>query len=329
METTPNARIRGAGSAVPDETLTNEDLERLVDTSDEWIVERTGIKERRIADNDTASSDLAFEASKEALQEADISPEELDLIVVGTVTPDRVFPSTACYLQKRLNAPNIGAFDVSAACSGFIYALSVGENFIASGKHDRILVVGVDVVSSIVDYTDRSSCILFGDAAGGVVLESTEKDRGVQYTSLYAEGDDEALVVPAGGSRNPASHDTVERNDHSIYMDGRAVYRFAVNALVNMVREAVEENSLSMDDISLVVPHQVNQRIIDAAGKRLDLSSDQLFSHIEKYGNSSAGSVPLALNDALSQGLIQDGDYVVLCAMGAGLSWATSLVRWG
>lgn len=328
--TVKKGRIIGTGSSVPDQRLTNEDLEQMVDTSNEWILERTGIHERRIVDSDTAASDLALEASREALDAAEVEPEELDLIIVGTITPDNVFPTASCHLQRKLGAGEVGAFDVSAACSGFLYALTTGDRFAASEQYDRILVVGVDVLSSIVDYTDRSSCILFGDAAGAVVMEPSEEERGVLYSNLYAKGDEkELLIVPAGGSRLPASQDTVEQNQHCIHMEGRRVYRFAVSKLVEMVREAVENGPASMDEISLVVPHQVNQRIIDAAGKRLDLDSDRLFSNIAEYGNTSAGSVPLALDEAVRTGQVNAGDYIILCAMGAGLSWGTTLLRWG
>ncbi len=329
MSKNNSASILGTGSSVPANTLTNHDLEKMVDTSDEWIRKRTGIRERRIATNGTATSDLAEEAAREALEEANVAPEDLGAIVVGTITPDNIFPSAACHLQRKLGATGAGAFDVSAACSGFIYAFTSGWSLVSSGFSDRVLVVGAEVLSTITDYQDRSMCILFGDGAGATVLGPGNGRRRVEYTNMYARGDEEELmVVPGGGSRMPASVESVRNRKHYMRMEGRKVFKFAVPTMAEMIEEAAEAGGIDVADIRLVVPHQVNQRILDSVCDRLDYPEDRMYSNLQRYGNTSGASIPLALDEALDENDLEEGDYVVLTAVGAGLTWGTILLRW-
>lgn len=329
MNESKSASILGTGSTAPEQRITNEDLEKMVETSDDWITRRTGIRERRVADRDTATSDLAEEASRQALEEAEVNPEDLDAIVVGTITPDNIFPSAACHLQKKLGATGAGAFDVSAACSGFIYSFTSAWSLVASGFGDRVLAVGAEVLSTITDYQDRTMCILFGDGAGATVLGPDSGRQSVKYTNMYADGDQEELmVVPAGGSRMPASDDTIDHRHHFMRMDGRKVFRFAVPKMAEMIQEAADAVDISVQDISLVVPHQVNQRILDSVCNRLDFPEDRMYSNLENYGNTSGASIPLALDEALEEGRVSEGDYIVMTSVGAGLTWGTTLIRW-
>ncbi len=323
------ASILGTGSSVPENRLKNEDLEQMVDTSDEWITSRTGIKERRIVSDGDATSDLALEASEQALERAEIDREEIDVIVVGTITPDNMFPSAGCHLQRKLGLEPIPSFDVSAACSGFIYALSTGWSFVTSGFADHVLVLGAEVLSSITDYEDRSMCVLFGDGAGATVLGPGNGRHEVLYTNMYASGDGEDLMVlPAGGSRLPTSMETVENRKHYMQMEGRKVFKFAVNTLCDMIREAADVEDLDVTDLSLVVPHQMNQRIMDKVCGNLGLPKNRMYSNIDRYGNTSGASIPLALDEAIQENEISEGEYLVLTSVGAGLTWGTTLIRW-
>ncbi|NOJ70839.1 beta-ketoacyl-ACP synthase III [Paenibacillus alvei] len=321
--------IIGTGKYVPERVLTNADLEKMVDTSDEWIVTRTGIKERRIAAEHEATSDLAFHAAEKALQAAGITAEELDLIVVTTVTPDMAFPSTACLVQKRLGATKAAAFDLSAACSGFIYGLANASNFIAMGTYKYALVIGAECLSRITDYTDRNTCILFGDGAGAAVLGPVPEGRGFQSFVLGADGNGgELLKIEAGGSRMPASIETVEGKRHFLYMNGREVFKFAVRIMGNAAEEALEKAGKKKEDISLMIPHQANTRIIHAALERLNLSEDKCIINLPYYANTSAASIPLALAEAAEQGRIQEGDTILLVGFGGGLTWGASVIVW-
>lgn len=321
--------IIGTGKYVPERVLTNADMEKMVDTSDEWIVTRTGIKERRIAAEHEATSDLAFHAAEKALQAAGITAEELDLIVVTTVTPDMAFPSTACLVQKRLGATKAAAFDLSAACSGFIYGLANASNFIAMGTYKYALVIGAECLSRITDYTDRNTCILFGDGAGAAVLGPVPEGRGFQSFVLGADGNGgELLKIEAGGSRMPASIETIEGKRHCIYMNGREVFKFAVRIMGNAAEEALEKAGKKKEDISLMIPHQANTRIIHAALERLNLSEDKCIINLPYYANTSAASIPLALAEAAEQGRIQEGDTILLVGFGGGLTWGASVIVW-
>jgi 3-oxoacyl-[acyl-carrier-protein] synthase-3 len=321
--------IVGTGSYVPERVLTNHDLEQIVDTSDEWIVSRTGIRERRIAPPDLPSSGLAAEAAARALEDAGIRASELDQIIVGTVTGDRIFPSTACIVQDRLGASNAFGFDVSAACAGFLYGLSVGCCAITSGAARTVLVVGVESLSKIVDWTDRNTCVLFGDAAGAVVLRSTGEPGGVLATKLHSDG---ALVhlleMPAGGSLRPPSHETVNQRLHTIHMSGNDVFKHAVRAMESVAMEALDLAGRSASELDLLVPHQANYRIIDATARRLGLPMEKVFVNLDRYGNTSSASIPLALDEARRAGRIRRGDLVEMVTFGGGFTWAASVVEW-
>ena len=321
--------ITGLGSYVPERVLTNLDLEKMVDTSDEWIVTRTGIRERRIAADDQAASDLALPATREAMAQAGITSEDLDLIVVATVSPDMPFPSTASLLQDRLGASHAAAFDLGAGCSGFIYALSVAAQPVASGAFRNVLVIGAEALSKITDWTDRSTCVLLGDGAGAVVLQPVEEGRGLLSFSLGSDGSGAPLLhMPAGGSRLPASEQTVRDRLHYIHMAGNEVFKFAVRILEEVALKVVGQSGLSIDQVNLIIPHQANARIVDAAAKRLNLPIERFFCNIDRYGNTSAASIPIALHEAVKAGRVQPGDLVLLVAFGAGLTWGAALLRW-
>jgi len=323
------AKIISTGSYTPERVLTNLDLEKMVDTSDEWITERTGIKERRIANEDQAASDLAYEASKKALKSAGLKAKEIDLIIVATVTGDMPLPSTACILQDRLDARRAAAFDINAACSGFIYSLSVADSFIRSGKFRRILVVGSEILSKFTDWEDRTTCVLFGDGAGAAILEATEEDRGIISTRIHSDGSLwDLLHTPGGGSRAPVSKDTIKKRMHYIRMRGNETFKVAVRTLESLVVETLEENSLKPSQLSLLIPHQANLRIIQATAKRLNLPMDRVLVNLDRYGNTSAASIPIALDEAVRTGRVRDGDYILLEAFGGGLTWASALIKW-
>jgi len=322
-----NVGIIGIGSYTPPKVVTNSDLEKMVDTSDEWIVTRTGIKERRIAESDVATSDLSFEAAKIALASANLSPKDIDLIIVATVTPDMLFPATACILQDKLGAECPG-FDLSAGCSGLIYALSVGAQFVANGTYNNVLVVGAEVLSKITDWQDRSTCVLFGDGASAIVLGPVERG-GFRSFVLGADGSGGKLLeLPAGGSRLPASYETVSQRLHYIKMNGREVFKFAVKIMGEAALEAIEKAGLTPSDIDLFIPHQANIRIIESAAERLKLSMDRVFINLDRYGNTSSASVGIALHEALLSGRIREGNRVVMVGFGAGLTWGACVLEW-
>jgi len=322
-----NVGIIGIGSYTPPKVVTNSDLEKMVDTSDEWIVTRTGIKERRIAESDVATSDLSFEAAKMALASANLSPKDIDLIIVATVTPDMLFPATACILQDKLGAECPG-FDLSAGCSGLIYALSVGAQFVANGTYNNVLVVGAEVLSKITDWQDRSTCVLFGDGASAIVLGPVERG-GFRSFVLGADGSGGKLLeLPAGGSRLPASYDTVSQRLHYIKMNGREVFKFAVKIMGEAALEAIEKAGLTPSDIDLFIPHQANVRIIESAAERLKLPMDRVFINLDRYGNTSSASVGIALHEALLSGRIREGNRVVMVGFGAGLTWGACVLEW-
>lgn len=322
-------KISGTGKAVPERVLTNFELEKMVETSDEWIRTRTGIKERRIADGETAASDLAYEASIKALESAKIKVGNIDIIIVATVTPDTLFPSTACHLQKLLGAHSAFAFDISAACSGFLYGLEVARSLIASERFETILLVGVEVLTKIADYQDRNTCVLFGDGAGAVVLHPGVGRMEILSTYLGSDGSlGHLLYLPAGGSRYPATHETVDRKLHFIRMEGNDVFKHAVRAMEDSAIKALKLAGLSEKDVDFLIPHQANIRIIDATAKRLGLSKDRVYVNIERYGNTSAASIPLALDEANRKGLLKKGMIVVLAAFGGGFTWGAAVIRW-
>ncbi len=321
--------ITGIGRYVPSRVMTNHELEQLVDTSDEWIVSRTGIRERRIAAPEQASSDLAFEAAQEALADAGVTPQQLDLIIVGTATPDMLFPATACILQDRLGARQAGAFDVSAACSSWVYAVAVAHGYIAAGLAKTILVVGAETLSKITNWKDRNTCVLFGDSAGAVVMQACEPGQGFLSFHLGADGSGGPLIaLPAGGSRIPASFESVERNQHYLQMNGREVYKFAVRCIPKAIEEAVQRANVAIEDVDWFIPHQANIRIIDAAAERLGQPREKFFINVDRYGNTSSASVPVALYEAVRGGRIKQGDLAVLVAFGGGLTWGSCAIRW-
>ncbi len=324
-----DVHIIGVGSCTPDRVLTNQDLEKIVDTSDEWITSRTGIKERRIADPDIPSSALATEAVRRAMKDAGIEGSEVDQIIVGTVTGDRPFPSTACLIQDRIGASSAFAFDISAACSGFLYALSLGRTQILAGVANTVVVAGVETLSKITDWTDRNTCVLFGDAAGAVVLRSTGQPGGILATKLHSDGSlVNLLEMPGGGSLHPSSHETVDKRMHYIRMSGNDVFKHAVRAMESVACEALEAAGMKPEELDLLVPHQANYRIIDATARRLGLPMDKVFVNLDRYGNTSSASIPLALDEAKRQGRIKPGDLVEMVTFGGGFTWGAAVVRW-
>ncbi|OMG00071.1 3-oxoacyl-ACP synthase [Paenibacillus sp. FSL R7-0333] len=321
--------IIGTGKYVPERILTNSDLEKIVETNDEWIVSRTGIRERHIAAPEQATSDLAYEAALKALKSAGMKAEELDLIIVATVTPDSAFPSTACILQDKLGAKNAAAFDLSAACSGFVYSLATATGFIQNGMYNNALVIGADTLSRITDYTDRNTCVLFGDGAGAVIVGEVPEGRGFQSFDLGAEGSGGSLLnLEAGGSRLPASQQTVEDKKHFIYMNGREVFKFAVRVMGSATERVLTKAGLSKENIDLFVPHQANIRIIQSAMQRLDLPPEKVVVNVDKYANTSAASIPLALVEAAEEGRMKAGDAVLMVGFGGGLTWGASVLIW-
>lgn len=323
------SRIAGTGSYLPLRVLSNKDLENMVDTSDEWIVERTGISERRIAAEDEAASDLAFFAAEKAVKNSGIKPSDIDFIIVATVTPDMLFPSTACLVQNRLGAKGAFAFDLSAACSGFIYALSVADQYIKSGMYSTGLVIGSDVFSKVTDWTDRNTCVLFGDGAGAVILKADSGPKGVISTHLYSDGTSwDMLYVPGGGSRIPPGEDMIKSRLQFVKMRGNETFKVAVNTMCNSINEALKSNGLTADDIKLFIPHQANLRIIQAIGKKLCVPMERFMINLDRYGNTSAASIPIALDEALNEGRISDGDNILLEAFGGGLTWGAVLIKW-
>lgn len=332
MTETVRAVIAGTGSYLPEKILSNQDFEKMVDTTDEWITTRTGIKTRHIVKDGELCSDMAAEASRRALENAGISAEELDLVMVATFTGDQPLPATACLVQHKIGAVHAGAFDVAAACSGFVYTLSCAWGMIRSGIYRKILVVGSEVLSAFADYQDRGSCILFGDGAGAVVLvagEGTEENRGIMTCQLGADGSlAEMMTIPAGGSAKPASAATLEAREHCIRIRGREVFKFAAGKMQELILSDLERCGLTYRDVTLVVPHQVNTRILDFAAQKCNLPPEKMFVNIDRVGNTSAASVPIALDEANRKGLLKPGDVVVLVAFGGGLTWASMVLRW-
>ncbi len=323
------ARVLSTGSYVPEKVLTNFDLEKMVDTSDEWITERTGIKERRIASPEQATSDLAYEASIRALKNAGLSPNDIDLIIVATVTPDMLVPAAACLLQMKLGAKNAVAFDINGACTGFVYALSVAEKFIRTGVSKRALVIGAETLSRFTDWTDRSICVLLADGAGAVILEGTKKNEGIQVVDIFSDGTMwDFIHMPAGGSKMPVDEKVLKERMNYIKMRGNETFKVAVKTLEEVVDTTLKKGGIKSSQLSLLVPHQANIRIIQAMAKRLDLSMDKVMVNIDRYGNTSAASIPIALDEANRMGKIKKGDYVMLAAFGAGLTWGAALIKW-
>ncbi|KUP23262.1 beta-ketoacyl-ACP synthase III [Paenibacillus sp. DMB5] len=321
--------IIGTGKYVPEQILTNSDLEKIVETNDEWIVSRTGIRERHIAAPHEATSDLAYEAALKALESAGMKAEDLELIIVATITPDTSFPSTACILQDKLGAKGAAAFDLSAACSGFVYSLATATNFIKTGMYNNALVIGADTLSRITDYTDRNTCVLFGDGAGAVILGEVPEGRGFQSFDLGAEGAGGSLLkLEAGGSRLPASAQTIEDKKHFIYMNGREVFKFAVRVMGTATERVLSKAGLGKENIDLFVPHQANIRIIQSAMQRLDLPEEKVVVNVDRYANTSAASIPLALVEAAEEGRMKEGDTVLMVGFGGGLTWGASVLIW-
>lgn len=322
-------KIIGTGSCLPEKVLTNESLSEMVDTSDEWIRTRTGIIERRITSESTSTSDLALTAAQRAIKEAGISNQEIEVIIVATTTPDMHFPSTACLIQKRLGMTDIPAFDLAAACSGFNYALSVADSWIACGTYKNILLVGADTLAKYVDWNDRGTCILFGDGAGAVVLDRSQNEHGILANFLGAEGDKaEFLTFRGGGSIGPIDRKLVDEKLYCIKMDGKEVFKFAVRVLEDSVIKVIDLAGLKITDIALLIPHQANIRIVDHVAKKLGLPKNKVYVNLQKYGNTSAASIPIALDEALKEGKIKKGDIVVLAGFGAGLTYGANVIKW-
>jgi 3-oxoacyl-[acyl-carrier-protein] synthase III len=329
--TVARARISSLAIFVPPRLLTNADLEKMVDTSDEWIQQRTGIKQRHIVDPGVATSDLATEAAKKAIERAGLKPSDIDFIVVGTTTPDMAFPSTACLVQHNIGATRAWGYDLSAACSGFTYALTTAANMVGTGGSKHALVIGADVMSSIIDYTDRATCVIFGDGAGAAVVEaSTDDGIGILDFENYVDGSGgQALKMPGGGSRHPASHETIDQRLHYVKQDGQTVFRFAVRNTEEACRRLLERNKVSADDIDLFVSHQANRRIIFAAAEKLGVPEKKVVINIEQYGNTTAATIPLALNTAVEDKRLKKGDLVLMVSVGAGFTVGAMLLRWG
>jgi 3-oxoacyl-[acyl-carrier-protein] synthase-3 len=321
--------ITGVGSYLPAEILTNADLEKLVDTSDEWITSRTGIKARRRAAKDEFTSDMAAHAARRAMKMAGITGEQIDLVIVATITPDMPFPATACLVQQKIGARRAAAFDLEAACSGFIYGLEVGQQFIMSRTYDTVLVIGAEKLSSIVDWSDRNTCVLFGDGAGAAILQSRENSHGLLTAVMGADGAKaDLLSMPGGGSRCPATVNSVAAKLHYLRMDGKETFKSAVQAMLSAAQEALRRCEIDITKIKCVIPHQANRRIIDAVGERLGATPEQIFVNLDKYGNTSAASVAIALDEVVSSGKIQRGDLVLLVVFGAGLTWGAAVIEW-
>jgi 3-oxoacyl-[acyl-carrier-protein] synthase III len=323
-------KISALGTYVPPRLLTNADLEKMVDTTNQWILERTGIRERHIVDKGVATSDLGVEAAKKALAQRGLAPTDLDAIVVGTVTPDMFFPSTACLVQHKLGAKGVWGFDVSAACSAFIYALQAGAQFVATGAHKKVMVIGADVMSSIIDYTDRATCIIFGDGAGAVILEPADDDALGMIDFLHeVDGSGGcSLYMPGGGSLNPSSHETVDQKMHYVHQDGQAVFKYAVRKMAEVCDRILQRNGLKGSDIDAFIPHQANKRIISATADRLELRPESVILNIDRYGNTTAATIPLAMETARQEGKLKKGSLVLLASVGAGFTVGATLLRW-
>ncbi|MGA8299347.1 MAG: beta-ketoacyl-ACP synthase III [Terriglobales bacterium] len=325
-------KISALGTYVPPRLLTNADLEKMVETTNDWIMSRVGIKERHIADKGVGTSDLAAEAARRALAQRGISADELDAIIVATVTPDMMFPATACLVQDKIGAKKVWGFDLQAGCSQFVYALQVGAQFVRTGAHKKVMVIGADVMSSIIDYTDRATCVLFGDGAGAVILEAvSEADGDIGLIDFMHEVDGSggvSLYMPGGGSLNPSSHETVDKKMHYVHQDGSAVFKFAVRKMSEACTDILQRNNLTGNDIDLMIPHQANLRIISATADRLKLPPEKVVINIERYGNTTGATIPLAMQTAIEDGRLKKGNLVLLAAVGAGFTVGTTLLRW-
>jgi 3-oxoacyl-[acyl-carrier-protein] synthase-3 len=326
---TLRSKITGTGSYVPKKVISNFDLEKKLNTSDEWITERTGIKERRIAAKNETNSDLCLKASKKALEAAGLKAKDLDMIIVATMSGDMPMPSTAAILQSKLGAKKIAACDINAACSGFLYGLSVADNFIKTGAAKKLLLIGVEVNSRFLDWEDRATCVLFGDGAGAVILEPTRAKRGILSTSLYSDGNMwDYICLPGGGSNHPASAKTIKEKKHYIKMRGNETFKVAVRTLEKLVIDTLKENNIKTSQLSMLIPHQANLRIISATAKRLNLPMDKVALNLDKYGNTSSASIPIALDEVVREKKIKKDDYILLEAFGGGLTWASALIKW-
>ena len=324
------AKITATARYLPKRTLSNFDLEKMVDTTDEWIRSRTGIENRHIVAEGEATSDMGTQIAKQLLARSKKSAEDIDLILVATSTPDFPVVSTAALVQDKIGAANAWGFDIVAACTGFVYAMETGSKMVESGQYKNVIVIGADTMSSIIDYTDRNTCIIFGDGGGGVLLEPSENEHGVLDSILYTDGSgSKYLTVPAGGSLHPASIDTIEKKMHYVYQDGKTVYKFAVKNMAKVSKQILDKNGLKGEDIKLFIPHQANKRIIDAAAERCGLHNDQVFVNVNRYGNTTAGTIPLAIDEAVEMNLLAEGDLLLLAAFGGGFTWGSMLIRWG
>ena len=324
------AKITATARYLPKRTLTNFDLEKMVDTTDEWIRSRTGIENRHIVAEGEATSDMGTQIAKQLLARSEKSAEDIDLILVATSTPDFPVVSTAALVQDKIGAANAWGFDIVAACTGFVYAMEIGSKMVESGQYKNVIVIGADTMSSIIDYTDRNTCVIFGDGGGGVLLEPSENEHGVLDSILYTDGSgSKYLTVPAGGSLHPASIDTIEKRMHYVYQDGKTVYKFAVKNMAKVSKQILDKNGLKGEDIKLFIPHQANKRIIDATAERCGLHNDQVFVNINRYGNTTAGTIPLAIDEAVEMNLLAEGDLLLLAAFGGGFTWGSMLIRWG
>lgn len=323
------AKITATAKYLPKKTLTNIDLEKMVDTTNEWILSRTGIEKRHLVEEGEATSDMCKNVAKELLKKSNKSPEEIDLILVATSTPDYPVVSTAALVQDKIGATNAWGYDIVAACTGFVYAMETGAKFVESGKYKNVIVIGADTMSSIIDYTDRNTCVIFGDGGGGVLLEPSDDDSGVLDSLLYADGSGyQYLTVPAGGSLNPASKATVDKGMHYVFQDGKTVFKFAVKNMAEVSKEILDKNDLTGKDVKLFIPHQANKRIIDAAADRCGLQSEQVMVNINKYGNTTAGTIPIALDDAVEEKILNKGDILLFAAFGGGFTWGSMLIKW-
>jgi 3-oxoacyl-[acyl-carrier-protein] synthase-3 len=328
-KTNRSVSIIGTGSYVPEKRLTNEDLSKIVDTNDDWITTRTGIKERRIAAKDENTSDMAARAALKAIEQAKISSEEIELILVATATPDMLFPATACFVQKKIGARNAACLDIAAACAGFIFALEIGQQFITSHTYDTVLVIGAEKLTSITNWTDRNTCVLFGDGAGAAILRHRGSAHGVISTHIGSDGQfSDILFMPGGGSRCPITRDNVDLNLNTIHMIGKEVYKQAVTAMIDASKKALDQAGLSIQDIACVIPHQANLRIIEAIADRLKIPLDRFYVNLDRYGNTSAAAVAIALDEANRTGRIKSGDYVLMVVFGGGLTWASTIIEW-
>lgn len=323
------SRIIATGSYAPPKVLTNFDLEKMVETTDEWIISRSGIRERRIVETNVSTSDLGTQAALRALNAAGLSPEDLDFIITGTNSPDMSFPCTGCFIQAKIGAKKAAAFDVSAGCTSFIHALSLADKFIKEDPSRKVMVLGAEIMSKVTDWTDRATCVLFGDGAGAIILAGEEGERGVLSTHLHSDGSLwELLYMPGGGSANPSSYETVDKRMHYIKMAGNQLFKVAVRALADVSQEALKFNGLKSEDIDIMIPHQANTRIIEAAAKLIGFPMEKVFLNIEKYGNTSSATIPIAMDEAQREGKVKAGDLMLLCSFGTGVTWGSAVIRW-